>query len=348
MHTTTQMRIQACTCCKKHKSRCEILDPSEYPVQCHRCKVLEIQCSYARSSVKVQACAACRKQKTRCEILAHPTPIDPSEHPVQCHRCKVLEIECLYERSPAAAEHAAPVPLRVAIRNKTPTNFPYGVIAAKCLALTVHMSISERTVSMDPPKISTPRVRVTHSLELRRCLPPGQPYTPRGQSFDTHYTPLLHFQPIRNSRNPLVDIVCSAVAAEYLEGTDGMAVRLRLQTLAYKSITQLMLQPPPVESLEAVQCLLIYSLWGQPFGASVGQEAQGRAAWSLITAAVRMAINLGLDNAAVVVDDMRSRSWPEDVAGIAEVFERARLAFHATPVTNLSPLTYWVSCTEAT
>lgn len=63
----------------------EIADPSEYPIQCHRCKVLEMQCSYARSSVeverqtpvplslsirtKVQACAACRKQKTRCEIL---------------------------------------------------------------------------------------------------------------------------------------------------------------------------------------------------------------------------------------------------------------------------------------
>lgn len=121
-----------------------------------------------------------------------------------------------------------------------------------------------------------------------------------------------------------MDIVCSAVAAKYLEGADGMIVRLRLQTLAHKSITQLMLQPPPVESLEAVQCLLIYSMWGLPSGEGLW------AAWSLITAAVRMAINLGLDNAAVVVDGMRSRSWPQDVAGISEAFERARLV-RATP-----------------
>jgi hypothetical protein len=41
---------QACSSCRKHKTRCELLDgPSEGPYRCHRCKVLNISCSFESS-----------------------------------------------------------------------------------------------------------------------------------------------------------------------------------------------------------------------------------------------------------------------------------------------------------
>jgi hypothetical protein len=41
---------QACSSCRKHKTRCELLNgPSEGPYRCHRCKVLNISCSFESS-----------------------------------------------------------------------------------------------------------------------------------------------------------------------------------------------------------------------------------------------------------------------------------------------------------
>ena len=41
---------QACSSCRKHKTRCELIDGhSEGPYRCHRCKVLNISCSFESS-----------------------------------------------------------------------------------------------------------------------------------------------------------------------------------------------------------------------------------------------------------------------------------------------------------
>lgn len=41
---------QACASCRKHKTRCELLDDlSVAPFRCHRCKVLNISCSFESS-----------------------------------------------------------------------------------------------------------------------------------------------------------------------------------------------------------------------------------------------------------------------------------------------------------
>lgn len=41
--------VQACASCRKHKTRCEILDGVNQPIiRCHRCKTLEVECSYEK------------------------------------------------------------------------------------------------------------------------------------------------------------------------------------------------------------------------------------------------------------------------------------------------------------
>ncbi len=39
-------KVQSCDSCRKHKTRCEILDSKRNPVRCHRCHVLKLDCSY--------------------------------------------------------------------------------------------------------------------------------------------------------------------------------------------------------------------------------------------------------------------------------------------------------------
>jgi hypothetical protein len=45
---------QACTSCRKHKTRCELLDPASRS-RCHRCNVLSITCSFETNAPPTQA-----------------------------------------------------------------------------------------------------------------------------------------------------------------------------------------------------------------------------------------------------------------------------------------------------
>lgn len=44
---------QACASCRRHKTRCELLDDLSVPgvLKCHRCRVLSIQCSFETSDI---------------------------------------------------------------------------------------------------------------------------------------------------------------------------------------------------------------------------------------------------------------------------------------------------------
>lgn len=44
--STKRRNQQACVSCRKHKTRCELLDSTSYIARCHRCEVLSIPCSF--------------------------------------------------------------------------------------------------------------------------------------------------------------------------------------------------------------------------------------------------------------------------------------------------------------
>lgn len=51
-HVKRPKSSQACSSCRKHKTRCEVLDASiSTPYRCHRCKVLNISCSFESSDL---------------------------------------------------------------------------------------------------------------------------------------------------------------------------------------------------------------------------------------------------------------------------------------------------------
>lgn len=61
---------QACLSCRKHKTRCEMLDGDNSGAQCHRCKVLSLSCSFEDGSRSSSAPSSARDQQ--------PTPAQPN------------------------------------------------------------------------------------------------------------------------------------------------------------------------------------------------------------------------------------------------------------------------------
>ncbi|KAJ7101937.1 hypothetical protein C8R44DRAFT_746970 [Mycena epipterygia] len=214
--------------------------------------------SCAAKRAKLQACASCRKSKTRCEIL------EPNESLVQCHRCKVLALECSYEQSQLPDTESASGSQKAfagfwEVTSSKGRLWSFVAPDGKDLDWSLPMLAIQQLPNPDPNP--TEFGNSDHSLST---ILPNERVDYLIQLFDAHYTPWLNFQPIRHSKNPLVDIVCSAVAARHLEGAEGA-------------------EPARAQSLEAAQCLLILSLWA-PFGGS--QDARGWDARTLITAAV--------------------------------------------------------------
>ncbi|KAK7036132.1 hypothetical protein R3P38DRAFT_3312009 [Favolaschia claudopus] len=291
-----------------------------------------------RRAKTAQACSSCKKHKTRCEILDH------TSKPIRCHRCKVLSIACSYEQRPLPdvsrpASHPKwrgefgtllkpPIPKSASSDPQRPTSSVsfnkqlWSFIEDENLDWSAPMLTIERLAAIHSSDASSPITDfVRNDVSLEMILPEGR-IDYLIDLFSAQYTPWLNFNPIRNSKNPLVDIACSAVAARHLEGAAGREVRLRLQALSRESITQLVFKPGASESVEAVQSLLILSLW-PPFGSPESDvlEWDSRA---LISAAVRMGVNLGLNEAAAAANDMQTTQYV-DPMDVAEAVERARL-----------------------
>lgn len=109
-------------------------------------------------------------------------------------------------------------------------------------------------------------------------------------------------------------------------------MRLRLQALTRESIAQMIFNPGAADSVEAVQCLVILSLW-EPFGG--GPDISGCDTQSLISAAVRMAVKLRLNHASAMVNDLR-KGESQDTTDLMEAVERARLVSEIPLVDPLS------------
>lgn len=85
--------IQACTSCRRHKTRCEQLDGAvSGSLRCHRCKVLNMRCSFDnQNAAPVASASTPRKESplrpdTACQIIddmhtkLSPRNPSPSEH----------------------------------------------------------------------------------------------------------------------------------------------------------------------------------------------------------------------------------------------------------------------------
>ncbi|KAJ7738751.1 hypothetical protein B0H16DRAFT_1569669 [Mycena metata] len=299
MHQPTRRAksTAACTSCRRHKTRCEILDHSSNPVRCHRCKVLSMACSHEHTQV--------------------PTPTQDSVSPE--HRGRPRRSSPTIRATIRAPASGSESRRGFQSGTATPVRLWSFVPEAQDLDWSAPMLGIQHLTSI-PTDNAAAQEFVNNDLSLSTILPDGR-IDYLLDLFNIHYTPWLNFRPLRNSKNPFVDIACSAVAARHLEGEGGKAVRLRLQALAHDSIARMIFSPGAPDSIEAVQCLLIMSLW-RPFGLTL--EIHGWTSRSLLSAAVRIAMNLRLNHASAVVKDSRKYEFP-DATSISEAYEQALL-----------------------
>lgn len=82
-HAKRPKTSQACTSCRKHKTRCELLDSASRS-RCHRCDVLSITCSFETNAPPARAAecsspAAAFRQRLLNAILSTPPPRNSDE-----------------------------------------------------------------------------------------------------------------------------------------------------------------------------------------------------------------------------------------------------------------------------
>lgn len=80
----------ACLSCRKHKTRCEILD-GESGVQCHRCKVLTLSCSFGDGSGPPAGVSTPRAQANALDAHKQPSVLLPSNKMQDPHTPKSWE-----------------------------------------------------------------------------------------------------------------------------------------------------------------------------------------------------------------------------------------------------------------
>ncbi|KAJ7269865.1 hypothetical protein C8J57DRAFT_322713 [Mycena rebaudengoi] len=287
--------LQACTSCKKSKTRCELLDSARRPVRCHRCQVLSIQCSYEET------------------VLPAPSP-HPATPPPEGFGSRSMSNGPRSNAGPSTT--VAPIPMPPTDRIWSFVNEEGFDWSAPMLAIQQLIKVPFTPLHAPAPvfaggELTLPRIltedRIQHLLRL----------------FDEQYTPWLNFKPIRDN-SPVLDVVCCAVASRHLR--DASIVQMQLQKLADDSISKLILNPRPSESIEAIQALLILSLWAPLGGPPESEVRDGRL---LIASAVSMAMNIRLNLASLKAEQLRRQCEgqlsPQDADKLEELLENARL-----------------------
>ncbi|KAJ6588335.1 hypothetical protein B0H19DRAFT_203619 [Mycena capillaripes] len=294
--TKKPKNIQACISCKRHKTRCEILDPSKSPVRCHRCQVLTLQCSYEETIIPTASTSQTSpdnaeppKTSPLTSMTTYPANLPPTDR-----------LWSFVSDEHTGIDWSAPM---LAIQQLSKLPF-------------AHLNLPPQPPAVLPAgELSLPRIlsdeKMRHLLDL----------------FDERYTPWLNFKPTRTTSGSLLDIACCAIASRHLDNASGGAqTKMQLQKLTEDSIAKMIFNPRPSESVEAIQALLILSLWA-PLGGP--PENEGRDGRLLIASAVSMAMNLRLNQASMKANAFKKqkngRLSVEDAEALEEMVENGRL-----------------------
>ncbi|KAJ3866388.1 hypothetical protein EV359DRAFT_36741 [Lentinula novae-zelandiae] len=313
--------FQACASCKKTKQRqvltkitprCEILDSVDQPViRCHRCKVLEVDCSYSEMDRSIfQPARPVVKEEHRSEEPSgwqnkNSDRASPSVPPE------------LFPNRPHLLWDFLDVP-------DGTLDWTAPLQAIQELMKQTQSPVSRHYSSPPPPDPSD---------SLDRVLSPDQIVHLRA-IFEQNYLPWLNFSPIREVHSPLLDLVYCTIASRHLDDRTRAEVAPRLQSLTAENVARMILQSRRSETLESIQCLLILSLWAPVCGV----DEDSRDGRLLVASAVTMAHNMRLNEACQVAARLQSkREKGEDVHDqeLFEAMNKTRLWMALTNVESL-------------
>ncbi|KAJ7792644.1 hypothetical protein B0H14DRAFT_2534001 [Mycena olivaceomarginata] len=294
---------QACTSCRKQKSRCEILEVRPTPgvpiiIRCHRCKTLNAQCSFETSELI----------HFSPKTILHTSPAVPSPAATDADDFRISG----WGRR-----------LEYPGRFPTATTPIWGSVSRVDWTATPMLAIQELARC---PRTDT-GVQLPSADRLSDILSPTE-VTSLLEVFETRYAPWLCAQPgPLECSNSLLDIVRCTIASRHLSPTARSTIAPRLQKLTEDVFLREIFNPQP--PLESIHALLILSVW-TPI---CGTGAEARDGRLLIASAVSMAMNLHLQSESKRAISLRSDmggllSGPEKQADLIDSIQRWRLWMH--------------------
>ncbi|KAL4252671.1 Zinc cluster transcription factor 02 [Pleurotus pulmonarius] len=282
-----QKASRACATCRKTKSRCELLDVApgvNGRIQCHRCKVLDIECSFHNSDIIIVArhndAASTTSQAGSStpgqQVSAQSTRSSPSTEQLGVRTS--LTGNNTVELPPEGQDSYVLGPWRLlgiaddAHWMKEPILATEGILPL-LPAHDINGPLIDRHCQSDTLESILPRHRIRYLIDI----------------FEARYRPWMDL-PSADVSDASLDLVRCTVASRHLESTTRLKVAPRLQRLVESTL----LQPgyPHTKTPEFIEALLILALWSPICGSGYAIERDSRL---LASSAMQIAVNLGLD-----------------------------------------------------
>ncbi|KAJ3812027.1 hypothetical protein F5876DRAFT_38348 [Lentinula aff. lateritia] len=316
--------VQACAKCRQQKTRCEILDSANQPViRCHRCKVLEVECSY--------------QTMDRSLFEVARTKPKGDEHGEWHDRN--LDVLSGYSGTPTSMD--APGSSNASLPTDLFPNKPHllwdflrtpqGSLDWSAPLQAIQELMKQSADSSGSRRYSPPPSVLNDSLDNILSLNQIQHLI---SLFEHNYLPWLNFVPIRETHSPILDLVYCTITSRHFDEATRSVVAPRLQSLTAEIVTKMIFQSRRSETLESIQSLFILSLWAPVCGA----DEDFRDGRLLVASAVSMAHDMRLNDACQIAAELRERKAKGEDVSDHEMFDainKTRLWLALTNVESL-------------
>ncbi|KAF8450221.1 hypothetical protein L210DRAFT_3387413 [Boletus edulis BED1] len=333
---------QACLSCRKHKTRCEMLDGDNSGTQCHRCKVLGLSCSFEDGSVQSSGPSSARNQQSECAVQPHIDRRSSIELPKKPQDASVDDARRHHKAWGNTFSDALPPfralprdveevellhPERLLPEQHSPWGFlklPGGFESTMVPILAIQALTRSGTNTPDPSwtKVDQTLLHILGREQVKYLV----------DIFEERYSPWLNLQPGNRGDGPLLRLAQCCVASRHLEPSIRSIVAPQLYRLADEVVFKQSFNPLP--STDVIHATLILSLWEPVDDTTPKEPRDGR----LIAAtAVSMAMNLRLSEAMVYAQTLRNQKKPNEPpsAELVEALDKARLWFALNTVESM-------------
>ncbi|KAH0840187.1 hypothetical protein J3R83DRAFT_1182 [Lanmaoa asiatica] len=352
---------QACLSCRKHKTRCEMLDGDNSGAQCHRCKVLSLSCSFedcpgsspGHSSTRGQLPEIPtqpnidRRSSIPLPKKLHDVPMDDTRRHSKVWGDTPSDTLPPFRAQPRDVEEVELLnPERLLPEKHSPWGFlklPGGFDSTMVPMLAIQALTRSGTNTAEPSRAKVDqtllhvlgREQVKYLVDMCvsgtlciQCVFMKRVYS----RFEERYSPWLNLQPGNRNDGPLLRLAQCCIASRHLEPSIRSIVTPQLYRLADEVVFKQSFNPLP--STDVIHAILILSLW-EPVGDTSPKEPRdGR----LIAAtAVSMAMNLRLSEAMVYARRLRNEKKPNEPPSeeLVEALDKARLWFSLNTVESM-------------
>jgi hypothetical protein len=265
---------QACTSCRKHKTRCELLESASLLSRCHRCHVLSITCSFETNAPPVQAAASDYSPMAIARRRLFDAIFSPQNNSDKC-------LEQTQSDAPSSSPRPSPT---------SPWEFLKvpGIPDWTATPMLAMLTLS-KMARTDQPMIQ-PVANLTFSEVLT-----GDQRQYLLSLFESHYAPWLSLPPNALGEDPILNLIRCTIASRHLESSIRAIVFPTLRRLTEEAIVEHIFNPTP--SPATIQSFALLALWS-PFDTFSPSSSETRDSRLIAATAINMCSTLRCDQAA--------------------------------------------------